>query len=69
MLAFSLNLEAPTPERLARIADKKIFHTALMEPMRWVKMLADRGMVTSAGMTTQFVVGAADEIEVAVLVA
>jgi predicted DNA-binding helix-hairpin-helix protein len=57
----SLNLEAPTPERLARIADKKIFHTALMDPMRWVKALADRGLTTSAGMTTQFVVGAADE--------
>jgi len=57
----SLNLEAPTPERLARIADKKMFHTAMMEPMRWVKALAERGLVTSAGMTTQFVVGAADE--------
>lgn len=57
----SLNLEAPTPERLARIADKKIFHAALMQPMRWVKALADRGLVAPAGMTTQFVVGAADE--------
>jgi predicted DNA-binding helix-hairpin-helix protein len=57
----SLNLEAPTPERLALIADKKIFHSALLQPMRWVKQLAQRGLVTSAGMTTQYVVGAAGE--------
>lgn len=57
----SLNMEAPTPERLRRIADKKIFHEAMLEPMRWVKQLAERGVIASAGLTTQFVVGAADE--------
>ena len=57
----SVNLEAPTPERLALIADKKVFHSALLQPMRWVKQLAQRGLVTSAGLTTQYVVGAAGE--------
>jgi len=59
----SINLEAPTPEHLARIADKKVFHSALVQPMRWVKQLAQRGLATSAGMTTQYVVGAAGEAD------
>ncbi len=57
----SLNLEAPNPERLARIADKKLFESGMMQPLRWVKALADRGLVPPSGLTTQFVVGAADE--------
>jgi len=59
----SLNLEAPSPERLARIADKKLFHTDMLERMRWVKALAARGLVPPSGLTTQFVVGAADEAD------
>lgn len=59
----SVNLEAPTPEHLARIADKKVFHSALVQPMRWVKQLAQRGLAASAGMTTQYVVGAAGEAD------
>lgn len=63
----SVNLEAPSPERLAVIADKKMFHSALMEPMRWVKALADRGLATSAGMVTQYVVGASGEADTELL--
>jgi predicted DNA-binding helix-hairpin-helix protein len=57
----SLNLEAPSAPRLARIAGKKDFEDDLLGRMRWVKQLADYGLSTPAGQTTQFVVGAADE--------
>ncbi|MBC7250992.1 MAG: putative DNA modification/repair radical SAM protein [Anaerolineae bacterium] len=59
----SVNLEAPNPERLARIAPEKDFTTALLEPLRWVKRLREEsgGRLAPAGPTTQFVVGAADE--------
>jgi predicted DNA-binding helix-hairpin-helix protein len=57
----SLNLEAPSAPRLARIAGKKDFEDDLLGRMRWVKQLADYGLATPAGQTTQFVVGAADE--------
>jgi predicted DNA-binding helix-hairpin-helix protein len=59
----SLNLEAPTPEHLAKIADKKVFSQGMLEPMRWVSELAKRGLGPPAGLTTQFVVGAADEAD------
>ncbi len=49
--------------RLARIADKKLFQSGMMEPLRWVKALAARGLVPPSGLTTQFVVGAADEAD------
>lgn len=57
----SVNLEAPSAERLALIADQKMFHAAILQPMRWVKQLADRGLVAPSGMVTQYVVGAAGE--------
>ncbi len=59
----SVNLEAPNPARLARIAPGKDFTTALMEPMHWVQRLREEsgGRLAPAGQTTQFVVGAAGE--------
>jgi predicted DNA-binding helix-hairpin-helix protein len=57
----SVNLEAPSPERLALIADQKMFQSAILQPMRWVKQLADSGLVAPSGMVTQYVVGAAGE--------
>ncbi len=56
----SLNLEAPTPERLARITHSKELHNQLLTPLRRAAALAREraGRVT---LTTQFVVGAADE--------
>ena len=57
----SVNLEAPSAERLALIANQKMFHSAILQPMRWVKALADRGLATPSGMVTQYVVGAAGE--------
>ena len=59
----SVNLEAPNPARLARIAPSKDFTAALLEPMRWVQRLRQEseGRLAPAGQTTQFVVGAAGE--------
>lgn len=59
----SVNLEAPNAERLASIAPRKDFAANLLQPMYWAKGLieASGGRLVSAGQTTQFVVGAADE--------
>lgn len=59
----SVNLEAPSAERLARIAPRKDFVANLLQPMYWAKGLieASGGRLVPAGQTTQFVVGAADE--------
>ena len=57
----SVNLEAPSPERLARIAPPKDFTAHLLQPLRWAKRLIEEG--ASVSQTTQFVVGAADETD------
>ncbi len=65
----SANLEAPSPERLARLAGKKDFYQELLTPLRWVKEIRqeqDR-KVLSSGCTTQLVVGASDESDIEIL--
>ncbi len=59
----SVNLEAPSAERLGRIAPQKDFFEELARPMRIAKRLIDEsgGRLAPAGQTTQFVVGAAGE--------
>ncbi len=59
----SVNLEAPNPERLARLAPKKDFGSGLMETLRQAAryIRAGEGRYVRAGQTTQFVVGAAGE--------
>jgi putative DNA modification/repair radical SAM protein len=59
----SVNLEAPSPDRLAAIAPHKDFYDELTRPMRIAKKLMDAsgGRLAPAGQTTQFVVGAAGE--------
>lgn len=66
----SVNLEAPNAERLARIAPGKDFAASLLQPMYWVRDLieAGGGRLVSAGQTTQFVVGAADESDREILI-
>jgi putative DNA modification/repair radical SAM protein len=61
----SVNLEAPSAERLAAIAPHKEFFRELAEPMRLAKQLIDAsgGRLAPAGQTTQFVVGAAGEAD------
>jgi predicted DNA-binding helix-hairpin-helix protein len=59
----SVNLEAPNPRRLARLAGKKDFYGELVTPLRWVHEIKERrgSGVLSSGQTTQFVVGASGE--------
>jgi putative DNA modification/repair radical SAM protein len=60
----SVNIEAPTPERLAKLSTKKDIHTEILERMQWVKQLiAKDPRLAPAGQTTQFVVGAAGETD------
>jgi putative DNA modification/repair radical SAM protein len=58
----SVNLEAPTIERLSQIAPRKT-RDEVLSPMRWASELIarGRGKWAPSGQTTQFVVGAADE--------
>lgn len=60
----SVNMEAPTPELLAKLSSKKNLTEGIVERMRWVTRLAasDERLVPS-GQTTQFVVGAAGETD------
>jgi len=59
----SVNLEAPSAERLGVIAPYKDFYHELSQPMKVAKRLIDAsgGRLAPAGQTTQFVVGAAGE--------
>lgn len=59
---LSVNLEAPGPERLTAICPGKHFERDLVRPLRWARQLAQPGQVR-AGLTTQFVVGAAGETD------
>ena len=64
----SINLEAPNPDRLARIAPSKGFDDELLTRLRWVEELRQHseGRLRSSS-TTEFVVGAADEHDVELL--
>lgn len=64
----SANLEAPTADRLARIAPGKQFAAELLDPLRWVHELrqSSEGRLR-ASSTTEFVVGPAGEPDVELL--
>jgi predicted DNA-binding helix-hairpin-helix protein len=69
----SVNLEAPTTERLARLAPQKIFLEDLLQPLRWVDKIR-RSQSPQAGWnghwpssTTQFVAGGAGESDLELL--
>ena len=70
---LSINLEGPTPERLARLAPKKQFIEELLPPLRWMEEIRRerpahenvKGRWPSSA--TQFVVGAADESDLELL--
>jgi predicted DNA-binding helix-hairpin-helix protein len=60
----SLNMEAPTAQRLAKLSTRKDLFHGILERMRWVKQLtANNKNWTPSGQTTQFVVGAAGETD------
>jgi len=63
----SVNLEAPSPDRLARIAPGKDFHADLVRRMGWVRSILEQRSTRCVDHTTQFVVGAADETDSEIL--
>lgn len=63
---LSVNIEAPSRQRLSELSSQKEYLTDLVRRMRWVKQEVKRGLVV-AGQTTQFVVGAAGEPDQEVL--
>ena len=63
----SVNLEAPNPPRLKRLSADKRFAQDLMQPMQYAKRFRAQGLGAKAGLTTQFVVGAAGESDEEIL--
>ncbi len=69
----SINLEAPTTERLASLAPRKQFVEELLQPLKWINQIR-RDQSPSKGWNshwpssvTQFVIGAAGETDVELL--
>ena len=65
----SVNMEAPTPEHLTRIAPGKRWNEEILAPMRQVARAIEQGQFARAGQTTQLVVGAAGESDREVMAA
>ncbi|MEX1018034.1 MAG: radical SAM protein [Litorilinea sp.] len=63
---ISINLEGPTPERLAALAPKKEFWNELFLRIRWAAELR-RQEALRASVVTQFVVGAVGDTDVELL--
>jgi len=63
----SVNLEAPNTQRLHRLSADKRFTEDLMQPMHYAKRFRDQELGARAGLTTQFVVGAAGESDAEIL--
>ena len=69
----SINLEAPNPARLERLAPEKQFSSELLDPLRWAARIrrerSPQGAYKGrwASTSTQFVVGAAGESDVELL--
>ncbi len=69
----SINLEAPSTERLARLAPHKIFLEELLRPLRWVEEIRRTTRPDKAwngrwpSTVTQFVAGGADESDLELL--
>lgn len=62
----SINIEAPTPERLSKLSRLKNFEEEIIGRMRWVSGLGRQGILP-AGQTTQFIVGATGESDAEIL--
>lgn len=63
----SVNLEAPSAERLKKISTSKDFKNDLLLRIQWIKDIIKKTECTRAGQTTQFVVGAAGESDSEIL--
>ncbi|MDP2776824.1 MAG: hypothetical protein Q8O48_04225, partial [Anaerolineales bacterium] len=69
----SVNLEAPSPERLAKLAPHKIFIKELLQPLKWVEEIR-RAVPANKfwngrwpSSVTQFVAGGSDESDLELL--
>lgn len=65
----SVNLEAPNQERLSRIAPHKDLKEGMIRRLLWARRCAESRREVPAGLTTQFVVGAAGESDREILTA
>lgn len=63
----SVNLEAPNPDRLARLAPKKQFGGELMQRLQWIEQIRQSQGGKGPSSTTQFVVGPAGESDLELL--
>lgn len=63
----SVNLEAPTPERLERIAPGKGFTENLLQRLRWIEEIRQQQGGRGPSSASQFVVGPAGESDVELL--
>ena len=69
----SVNLEAPNPARLAKLAPRKVFWEELIRPLRWINEIRQEQPAEKAwqgrwaSSTTQFVAGGADESDLELL--
>ncbi len=63
----SVNLEAPTPQRLERIAPRKGFADELLQRLRWIEEIRQEQGGRGPSSTTQFVVGPAGESDLELL--
>jgi len=63
----SVNLEAPTAERLAFLAPLKVFSEELLQRLRWIEEIRRESPGRWPSSTTQFVVGASGESDVELL--
>ncbi|MGC8786519.1 MAG: putative DNA modification/repair radical SAM protein [Anaerolineae bacterium] len=63
----SINLEAPNPERLQKLSHDKRYEQDLLQPLQWARQFRNEGLGAKAGLTTQFVVGAASESDLEIL--
>jgi len=61
----SINLEAPTQDRLTALAPKKDFNNELLQRLAWAHQIRQSG--TRASTVTQFVVGAVGDTDVELL--
>ncbi|RME24309.1 MAG: radical SAM protein [Deltaproteobacteria bacterium] len=60
---ISINMEAPTADRLARLSARKDFHGQIVRALNHIRRAVSDPATLARGHTTQFVVGAAGELD------
>ena len=64
---ISINLEAPGPDVLGRIAKDKDFISAILPQAAWIQQAVEDPLIRAGSHTTQFVVGAGGETDQEIL--